>query len=112
MDPEIVTHGAEWESAIPALQTHLWGPDPVENRAYFEWKYLANPYLRRPRIRLAIAGRVAVGMVGVYGARWEAGAPLEVFDAPCLADLVIRPDHRDGRLMHRLLAAAAAGVDE
>ena len=111
MSVEIVAYGPEWTGAVLELQTHLWDPDPEVNRAYFEWKYLANPYLQPPRLQLAVADGALVGMRGLHGARWEAGRRREVFDAPCAGDLVVLPAHRSGRIVQGILAAGAAALE-
>jgi hypothetical protein len=110
MSVEIVAYGPEWTGPVLELQTYLWNPDPEVNRAYFEWKYLANPYLQPPRLQLAVVDGALVGMRGLHGARWEAGRR-EVFDAPCAGDLVVLPAHRSGRIVQRILEAGAAALE-
>jgi GNAT superfamily N-acetyltransferase len=106
MTVEIVRFRPSFKDAVVTLQTRHWSPDPAVNVAYLEWKYERNPYLPGGMIHLALSDGRVVGMRGLYGARWEAGRPNEVFAAPCAADTLILPEHRGGGLLARLMRAA------
>src|SRR3712207_6320470 len=110
MSVEIVRYRPEHKAAVVELQTHHWGSDRALNAAYLEWKYERNPYLPGGLIHLALSDGRVVGMRGLYGARWEAGSPWEACLAPCAADLVIAPRHRNRGLAARIMQAAAADL--
>jgi GNAT superfamily N-acetyltransferase len=103
---EIVRYAPEDKRGVLELQTHLWGPDRAINAAYFEWKYDRNPYVDAPIIHLARHGGQVVGMLGMYGARWEVGPLRETFIGPCAGDLVVAPGHRGDGTAARLVRRA------
>lgn len=80
-------------SEITALQEHLWMGGIENNKSYFEWKYLRNPYLDERYVSLAWASDRLIGMVGAFGACWSSqdGA---IHMLPCLSDTVLAPEAR------------------
>jgi GNAT superfamily N-acetyltransferase len=102
---EIVRYEDGFREQVLQLQRHLWGPNLALNRAYFDWKYRQNPFMKRPVACLALHHGRVVGMRGIYGARWQAGHPGRQFDLPYTDDLVIAPEHRDRGLARRLIRA-------
>lgn len=105
---EIVRFTPEMTERVAALQTHLWSPNISRNLAYFKWKYEQNPYAGPPQIYLAMLGEEAVGMRGVFAARWQVGD--QEFDLPSTCDFVILPEHRDRGLAKRIMDVALADV--
>jgi len=106
MQIEIVKYQPELKDEIANLQTHLWGPDRALNKAYFEWKYECNPYIRNPLIYLALKGGRAVGMRGILGTQWQIGPGDTTFIGLYPDDLVIAPDYRNAGLIPRIMKAA------
>lgn len=106
MDYEIIKYRPEFRDQVLTLQSHLWGADPEVNAAYLAWKHEDNPYVDSPLIYLALSGTDVVGMRAFFGARWEAGAPGQIFTGVCGGDMVVAPEHRK-RGLFRLINAAA-----
>src|SRR5262249_1041271 len=104
--PEIVGYEPGLRERVVALQQHLWRGGAALNRRYLEWKYEGNPYFSGPPMDLALAGGRAVGMRGMVGSCWEAGAGSERFLVPCAEDFVIAPDHRTRGLFPRIMRVA------
>jgi hypothetical protein len=88
--------------AVAYLQRLLWHGGPRHNTAYLEWKYRQNPYLDHRYIVLAWDGDELVGMIGAFGAYWEANSRDRMM-LPCLADTVVATEHRGGPLFGRML---------
>ncbi|SDG59785.1 Acetyltransferase (GNAT) domain-containing protein [Lentzea fradiae] len=90
---------------ILELQDALWHGEE-HNLAYYHWKYRDNPYLDGRFSVLARdgSGRV-VGMVGVFGSRWERDGAR--FTLPCVTDTIVVPEHRNSPLFHLMLDEAA-----
>lgn len=103
---KIVRYNSRYKQQIIELQTHLWSPNLVVNRAYFEWKYEQNPYLSEPLIYLAIDDGKVVGMRGFFGIQWECGCPREQFNALYADDMVVAPEHRQRGLMSTIMTFA------
>jgi GNAT superfamily N-acetyltransferase len=103
---DIVRYSSEYAQQVAELQTHHWHGDPAVNQAHFEWKYLQNPYITPAIVHLAIADGRVVGMRGMFGSRWEVSGSPEAFIAPCTADLVITPQHRNRGLAVRIIEAS------
>ncbi|MGI9605996.1 MAG: hypothetical protein ACR2P0_07635 [Acidimicrobiales bacterium] len=96
------------ETGIGRLQRHLWGTGTAVNIRYLTWKYLDNPYLTEPIVIVAESHGRIVGMRAIFGSAWEVPGADKPIVAPCAADLVIDPDHRDQGLydeMNRLAYA-------
>ena len=106
----VVRYEPGLRSAVCRLQQLHWSPNPEVNSAYFAWKYERNPYLREPHVYIAMHGDEPVGMRGVYGARWQIGRALRPFDAPCAADLLIAPEHRDRGVFTDIMDYAIADL--
>jgi len=107
---EIVTYRPEHKRQVASLQRHLWRGDEPANIAYLEWKYERNPYFQAPLIHLALHDGAAVAMRGVFGSCWEMGPRAERFCIPCVDDLVIAPEHRNRRLLGRVMEAVLVDV--
>ncbi|WP_437742472.1 GNAT family N-acetyltransferase [Sorangium sp. So ce1504] len=88
--------------AVVHFQRLLWNGGPSLNAAYLDWKYGRNPYLDHRYLMLAWDGDELAGMVGAFGACWEANGGDRVV-LPCLADAVVAPDQRGGPLFGRML---------
>lgn len=106
MQIEIVKYRPEYKDEIIKLQTDLWGPDIALNRAYFEWKYECNPYIRDPLVYLAVKGGQAVGMRGILGTQWQIGLGAKRFIGLYPDDLVIAPTYRNAGLIPKIMKAA------
>ncbi len=103
---QIVKYRPEFQKELIELQAHLWRRDPATRAAYFDWKYVRNPYADDTFIYVAFQGDQLVGMVGAHGAQWQAGEHAKPFPGLCLGDLVIHPEHRQGNLASELTAHA------
>jgi GNAT superfamily N-acetyltransferase len=103
---ETVKYSPEFRDQVVRLQTHLWSPDLATNAAYLEWKYEHNPYIAKPLIYLVLCAGKLVGMIGMYGAKWQLGHPTQTFLGLCAGDLVVAPDHRNRGLFTMLMKAA------
>lgn len=88
--------------AVAHLQQLLWHAGPRRNATYLDWKYRQNPYLDHRYLVLAWSGDELVGMVGAFGALWEANGRDRMM-LPCLSDTVIAPHHLGGPLFGRML---------
>jgi GNAT superfamily N-acetyltransferase len=104
-DYEIRKYDLQFKNQLLQLQAHHWGRDNARNAAYFEWKYERNPYMEMPSIFLALKDEVVVGMLGMYGAKWEFGKDRQISFCPCPADVVVHPAHRRKGLFKRLMLA-------
>ena len=103
---EIVKYRPELKSQVVELQTHLWSPDLDVNAAYLEWKYEQNPYSDTQLIYMALHGEKVVGMMGMYGPRWQIGHSSQVLPVLCPGDLVVAPEHRRRGLFTRITETA------
>jgi GNAT superfamily N-acetyltransferase len=101
---KIVKYSPELRDQIIELQKFLWSRNLSRNAAYLEWKYDHNPYLDTTLIYTILSAGQLVGMVGVYGAKWQIGDPRQTWLWPCIGDLVIHPDHRNQGLYPELMA--------
>jgi hypothetical protein len=99
------------EPGIARLQRHLWGSSVAASVGYFRWKYLDNPYIEDPIVYVATYGEEIIAMRGIFGTAWDVPGIGAQATAPCAADLVIDPDHRDPGLYQELGAAAFAEID-
>jgi GNAT superfamily N-acetyltransferase len=102
-----VPYHPDLDQQIVELQEVLWGPDRDRSLRYLQWKYLRNPYLADPLIRLAFHGDDLVAMRGMYGARWVAGLDGTEVTIPVGGDTVVRKDHQS-RGLFRLINQALA----
>ena len=107
---EAVKYRPEFKGQVVKLQTHHWGPDLATNSAYLEWKYEHNPYIEKPLIYLVLCAGQLVGMIGMYGAKWQLGYPTQTFLGLCAGDLVVAPDHRNQGLFTMLMKAALSDL--
>ena len=99
----IVPYQSGLKDKITRLQKHLWSSNLELNKAYFEWKYEANPYVKSPMIYLATNDSDVVGMRGLVGTKWEAGNPQQNFFMLYADDLVIHPDYRNKGLFTKIM---------
>jgi hypothetical protein len=103
---EIVRYTPSDRDEVLELQTHLWGPDLDFNAARLRWKYERNPYEDTPHLYLARSGGRLVAMRGMVGACWQVGSQRPPLLAPCAADLVVLPEHRNRGLVERIMTSA------
>ena len=92
------------------LQRALWSQDEGANTDYFTWKYEKNPFLRRPRIFMALAGDEVVGVRGFHGTAWRFDGEGSYAITPTAGDTVIAPDHRSKWLFEKMNHFALAGL--
>jgi len=111
-DYRIVSYRPSYRSQIAELQNNLWGRNTELNAAYFDWKYLRNPYVKDPLVYLALYQEQVVGMRGLVGAEWEFGSPRQRQVLPLAADMVIAPNHRNRGLVTLLMKAALEDLAE
>lgn len=101
---EIVKYCPDLKGQVLELQKHFWSRDLSLNAAYLTWKYEHNPYMDTPLIYTVFCGTELVGMMGVYGAKWQIGKPSQTWLGPGIGDFVIHPDHRNRGLYQKLMA--------
>ena len=106
MPYNIVRYRPDLREQVLALQSQLWGADLEANRAYFQWKYEQNPYVKSPHIYLVLSDNTVVGMRGFYGAHWDFGDGDGALVCLGAGDLVIAPEHRNRGLFPRLMEFA------
>jgi GNAT superfamily N-acetyltransferase len=105
----LIKYKPAFKAQVLSLQTHLWGRDLALNGAYLAWKYDQNPYANQAPIYLALCDREVVGMLGSFGVAWETGHG-QLLKGLSLADLVIKPAHRNHGLLPKLLEFALADL--
>lgn len=97
---EIRKYDSHFKEQILDLQQYHWGPARERNAAYFEWKYERNPYISIPIILVALKNASVIGMLGMFGTKWEFGEGQRSMICPGAADLVVHPAHRRRGLLH------------
>ncbi|HEY4492959.1 MAG TPA: GNAT family N-acetyltransferase, partial [Acidobacteriota bacterium] len=102
---EIRKYHPELKNQILEVQKHHWGSDMRLNAAYLKWKYDRNPYGNSASIYVAMRNGQVIGMLGMYGGKWEFGEEGKTMLAPCPADVVVDPEHRGRGLFKRMMAA-------
>jgi GNAT superfamily N-acetyltransferase len=105
-DCKVVSYRPDLKAQVIELQKHLWSPSADLNSAYFDWKYLRNPYLQQPLIYLSMCDGQAIGMRSFFGVCWEAGNPPTRHPALYADDAVIAPAYRNRGLMPQIMKAA------
>lgn len=129
----IVGYTPAFKDEIAVLQKRLWSPDPILNRAYFEWKYEDNPFnsefnpefnrarnarsdqtpkARGPRLHVAVHDGKVVAMRGLAASAWEIGGADSPVSIYCADDLVVDAAHENRGLFARLTDAALADLHE
>jgi len=103
---DIVPYQPEFKQQVLELQTLLWSPSLELNRAYFEWKYERNPYIRSPLLYLALDGGKVVGTRSFFGVRWQAGPSSQVLNGLYADDMVVAREHRRRGLTHLIMEQA------
>ena len=99
--PELLEHVAK-------LARRMRGRTVAQQIAYFDWKYLRNPYISEPLMYLALHKGRAVGMRGFYGTCWQAGKTGRRYVFPAASDSAIDEEHRSGDLYRALNETALA----
>ena len=99
---QFINYQPGYKTQILHLLSALWGEDLKLNSAYFDWKYLKNPYADKVRINLALYDEKVVGIRGYYAMCWRVG--LLKKGMLCLgdADAVVHPDHRRQGLLNSM----------
>ncbi len=102
---EIIKYKPCYKEQVVELQTQLWGPDLDNNRAYFEWKYEANPFVGEVPALLALHNGRVVAFRGFFPQRWveENEAVMNAFSP---ADLVVDEAHRRRGLFKAMTKAS------
>ena len=100
---QFIKYEPDLKVQLMELQRHQWGLDKAHHSAYFNWKYERNPYISSPIIRIAMHGNKAVGMLGVFGTKWQYGDEAKTAVLPCAADGVVAPEHRKQGLFVELM---------
>jgi len=97
---------------VARLARQIRGGTHEQQLAYYEWKYLRNPYIAEPLLHLALKDGRAVGLRAFYGTCWESGAAGQRYVFPAESDSAVLEEHRGGDMYRRLgdaLLAEAAG---
>ncbi|MGA8259108.1 MAG: hypothetical protein WB783_02730 [Arenicellales bacterium] len=87
---------------ILRIECALWSPDTKINAAYFDWKYLQNPYLADPHLYLVLHADEVVGVRGFHGSAWRVGPDPAVVVSPAGGDTVVAPLHQGRGLFAKL----------
>jgi len=103
---EIVRYDPGLKEQIARLQRHLWSDDVRLNRAYFEWKYEENPFIKVPLLHLALSAGRVIGMRGMFGSCWEVGSSPRRVLVPCADDFVVEAEHRNHGIGGAIMRAA------
>jgi GNAT superfamily N-acetyltransferase len=103
---------AEYHTEVLRLLAELWGKDLVLSDAYFEWKYLNNPYVDYPRIYLAFNNGDLVGVRSYYATHWLVGGSGRSFLCLADADAVIHPEHRRKGILTNLTNLALQDMQD
>ena len=103
---EIVPYEPAYHDQVMRLQRHLWGPDLALNAAYFDWKFVQNPYQGDVIAPLVLHNGEVVGMRALMGAQWQWGHAGDRHPVLCAGDLVVAPEHRGNNLFRPIMAAA------
>lgn len=109
-DYAVVRYRADLKDQVIRLQTNLWSPDPILNRAYFEWKFEQNPYQNQPLIYLGMFDGEIVGMRSFFATRWEAGVAAERTSWLYADDAVVVPAHRRSGVMRQIMSTALSDL--
>lgn len=81
---------------------YLWGNDLKVNQAYFQWKYLENPYTDRPLGVVALHQGKVVGFRGYFATRYEIPGKKNDLIVLCPGDTCVHPEHRRKGLSVRM----------
>lgn len=106
MTYEIVKYRSDLKGEVLKHLSVMWGPNHSVYEAQFAWKYERNPFQREPLLYLVLSGGRVVGMRGMCGTKWEAGAQGCHFDIPCVGDLSIDPHHTNRGLISKIVRFA------
>jgi GNAT superfamily N-acetyltransferase len=107
---EFISYEPRLRPLILELQKNLWSSSTDLNAAYFDWKYVRNPYLKEPLIYLGMCDGKPIGMRGFFGVQWEGGNPARQTVCLYADDMVIAPEHRGKGLMSQIMHAALADL--
>ncbi len=100
---EVVPYSDEFQDTVIDISRFL-SPDSLERRrAYFQWKFLDNPYVD-PMIYLAKSGDRVVGMRAFSGTKWEVDG--SEYMIPCATNLVVLPEHRQRGIVRQIMEVA------
>jgi len=83
----------ELKSQVIELQQYLWGDDLAANTAYFEWKYMNNPYTESPLGIVALYKGQVVAFRGYLALRFRTSTENDIIIL-CSGDICVHPDHR------------------
>jgi GNAT superfamily N-acetyltransferase len=116
MDYRYSSWDPRYRRQLVDLFGRVFGGEPVQNEAYFRWKYEQNPYLPEPLFAIALEGERVVGMRGFYGGSWTAGSGTAPLVVPAGADTAVDPDHRgrwifEGMMEHAIGELRARGFE-
>lgn len=100
---QFIKYEPDLKAQLMELQRHQWAVGMEHHFAYFNWKYERNPYISSPIIRIAMQGKKAVGMLGMFGTKWQYGDEGKTAVWPCAADGVVAPEHRKRGLFVELM---------
>jgi GNAT superfamily N-acetyltransferase len=96
------TYSPDILEKIISHQHIIWGSSVRKSAAYFEWKYLKNPFYEQPLVYAALYDDRVVAIRGMFGTCWErAGGDQEIV-LPSAADAGVHPAHRESGLFNEL----------
>lgn len=105
-DYEITAYRPDLRDQVVDLRRRSYQHEFPEAAVYLDWKYHRNPYLAEPLFYLALYDGRVVGMRGVYGSCWQAGASPRPFVIPAVDDFAIDRAHRDAGLASKIMRFA------
>ncbi len=88
---------------VSRLEAPFWGASRERARAFFEWKYVKNPYTPEPLFYVALYEGRIVGARGMFATCWDSShAAGKRYIFPAASDFMIAPEHRDSGLYREL----------
>lgn len=91
---EIVHFRPELTDGVLQVLSYLWGESAEENLAYFQWKYVDNPYTENALGIIALHKNQVVGFRGYFATRWKITQSSREMIILCPGDTCVHPDHR------------------
>lgn len=106
---EIIHFRADLLDGVLNVLCYHWGDDYERNRAYFQWKYMRNPYTKNPLGIVALHKGKVVGFRGYFVSKYEITGSQKDIIVLGSGDVCVHPDHR---LKGLFIATGKMAMDE